>query len=50
MGEPFSDLATKRLLLRLDEANTGSISFSTFQHFVRQGNVRETVKLYTSGK
>jgi hypothetical protein len=48
MGEPFSDLATKRLLLRLDEANTGSISFSTFQHFVRQGNVRETVKLYTS--
>ena len=50
MGEPLNELATKRLFLRLDEANTGSISLSTFQAFVRQGNVRDTVNLYASGK
>ena len=50
MGEPHNELATKRLFLRLDEAHTGSIPLSTFQAFVRQGNVRDTVNLYTSGE
>lgn len=49
MDEPLDSMARKRLLLRLDENNSGYISFPTFQDFVRNGNLRETVHLYTSG-
>ncbi|KAF9525871.1 hypothetical protein CPB83DRAFT_858767 [Crepidotus variabilis] len=48
MGEPLSDIACKRLLLRLDEDNMGTITFATFRDFIRQGNLRETVNLYAS--
>lgn len=49
LGEQLSGLACQRLLLRLDEKNTGCVTYSTFQGFVRQGNLRETVNLYASG-
>ncbi|CAA7270690.1 unnamed protein product [Cyclocybe aegerita] len=48
LDEPLSDLACRRLLLRLDEHSTGYISFSTFQEFIRNGNLRETVHLFTA--
>ncbi|KAH9480861.1 hypothetical protein JR316_0007463 [Psilocybe cubensis] len=49
LDEDMSDLARKRLLLRLDEHHTGYISFPTFQCYVRNGRLREDVHLYTSG-
>ncbi|PPQ70374.1 hypothetical protein CVT25_000085 [Psilocybe cyanescens] len=48
LDEDLSDLARKRLLLRLDEHHTGYISFPTFQFYVRNGRLREDVHLYAS--
>jgi len=50
LDEDIGEIKRKRLLLRLDEKHTGYISFSTFQAFVRNGGLRETIQLYSSGE
>jgi len=40
----------KRLLLRLDNGNTGKVSFQALQRLVRNGTIRGMVKVYGAGK
>jgi hypothetical protein len=46
----LSPVARKRLLLILDGRQTGYISFSTFQAFVKAGKLSEVVKLHAEGE
>ncbi|KAF8965905.1 hypothetical protein BDZ97DRAFT_1810235 [Flammula alnicola] len=48
LDEDISETARKRLLLRLDQNHTGYISFSTFQSFISNGKLRETIHRYSS--
>jgi len=39
-----------RLLLRLDDGNTGKVSFQALQSLVRNGTIRGVITAYTTGK
>lgn len=43
-------VATQRLLLRLDNNNTGYVSLATLQDLVQNGNMKEIINLYSAGK
>jgi len=49
-GRRLNKVARQRLLLRLDENNTGYVTLSSFQHMVKTDKIKDVIQSYTAGE
>ena len=50
MGTELNAIPIERLLLRLDTNDTGYVNLAALQDLVRNGKIKETIKIYSAGK
>jgi len=49
-GQKLNKIARQRLLLRLDENNTGSVTLSSLQDMVKTDKIKDAIRSYTAGE
>ena len=49
LGREFNDVAQKRLLLRLDERQTGHVTLKALQDLVQDDGLERVINIYTAG-